>query len=227
MSAAEIEPVPGLPESLPAGETLLWQGSPAWLPLAKTAFRLKEISIYFGALMLWRAGSALFHGESASVALRSALWVLPLMVLALAILSLLAFLAAKTTIYSVTDRRVVMRFGTALPLTVNVPFAAIDGAAVGMRADGTGDVVLTLGQRMGLGYLLLWPHVRPWRYANPEPMLRALPDAKHVAGLLRENLCRYHQITQSDAPKAVIESGQKTAQRPNPGLGGQRPAMAG
>ena len=229
MSASEIEPVPGLPEALPAGETLLWQGSPAWFALAKTAFRLKEISLYFLGLMAWRVAYALFYGETARSAAISAMWVLPLMALAIVILSLLAFLAAKTTIYSVTDRRIVMRFGTALPLTVNVPYTAIDGASVGMRSDGTGDVVLTLGQRMGLGYLLLWPHVRPWRYANPEPMLRALPDAVHVANLLRENLSRFHQIAEADAPRAIGETGGKAAgaQRGNPGMINPRPAMAG
>ncbi len=49
---------------------------------------------------------------------------------AILILSLLAYLIARTTIYSITSRRVVMRFGVALPMTVNIPFKAIRSADV-------------------------------------------------------------------------------------------------
>ena len=34
----EFEPVHGLPEKLPAGEKILWQGSPDWKTLANEAF---------------------------------------------------------------------------------------------------------------------------------------------------------------------------------------------
>ncbi|MGA2129178.1 MAG: PH domain-containing protein, partial [Xanthobacteraceae bacterium] len=32
--------------------------------------------------------------------------------------------------------------------------------------------------------LVLWPHVRPWHVARPQPMLRAVPDALRVAETL-------------------------------------------
>ena len=35
-----------------------------------------------------------------------------------------------------------------------------------------------------LAYTHLWPHVRPWRFAHPEPMLRAVPEAAKTAATL-------------------------------------------
>ena len=44
----------GLPERLPEGETLLWQGRPSWRQLALRAFHVREIAIYFALLLAWR-----------------------------------------------------------------------------------------------------------------------------------------------------------------------------
>ena len=32
--------------------------------------------------------------------------------------------------------------------------------------------------------VVLWPHVRPWRTVEPEPMLRCVPDARLAADVL-------------------------------------------
>ena len=37
-------------------------------------------------------------------------------------------------------------------------------------------------------WLLLWPHVRPWRLRAAQPMLRGIPDAAAVAARLAELL---------------------------------------
>jgi hypothetical protein len=39
-----------------------------------------------------------------------------------------------------------------------------------------------------LAFLLLWPHVRPWKLTRVEPMLRCVPDARNVAGLVAKAL---------------------------------------
>ena len=61
----ETEPVRGLPAPLPAGETLLWQGGPAWWPLARSAFHFNKIAIYFGLMIAWRIATSLSEGETA------------------------------------------------------------------------------------------------------------------------------------------------------------------
>ncbi|MEM1103487.1 MAG: hypothetical protein AAGH48_05230, partial [Pseudomonadota bacterium] len=49
------EPIRGLPEALPEGERILWQGEPTWRQLAVNVFHIRALAIYFGVLMIWRA----------------------------------------------------------------------------------------------------------------------------------------------------------------------------
>jgi hypothetical protein len=187
-SEYETEPVPGLPENLPAGERMLWQGAPRWQGLALGAFRVRAVAIYFGLLMLWRLASGMYDGASPLAAIASALWLVPFALGAIGMLVLLAWLSARSTIYTITDRRLVLRFGVALPMSVNLPFRLIDSAGLKARGDGSGDIVLTLRRGERVGYTILWPHVRPWHLTRPQPMLRALPDAAGAAQVLSRAL---------------------------------------
>ena len=45
--------------------------------------------------------------------------------LAIGIALVFAWASARTTVYTITNRRVVMRFGIALPMTLNLPFTLI------------------------------------------------------------------------------------------------------
>ena len=184
MNEHEFEPVPGLPERLPPGERQLWQGSPQWQALARRAFHAGPIAIYFGVLLAWRAGTALVTGESVVQTLVAVMWLAPLALVALGILALMAWLSARTTVYTITDRRVVMRVGIVLSVTFNLPFRVIQSAALMTHTDGTGDIPLALAGEDRISYLHLWPHTRPWRIARAQPMLRCVPAAASVAALL-------------------------------------------
>lgn len=186
--AAEIEPILGLPETLPEGERILWQGTPRWRALARSAFHTRKVAIYFGLIAAWRIASGIADGESAAAIAVGALFLVPIALAAIGLLSFLAFMSAKATVYTLTNRRIVMRFGVALPLTVNVPFRIVHAAGLRLNADGTGDIPLALNGRDKIAYLALWPHARPWRLAKPEPMMRCVPDAARVAEMLSEAL---------------------------------------
>lgn len=188
MDDFEFEPVRGLPQHLPAGEKLLWQGAPDWRKLTRTVFHVKIIAVYFAALLGWGVLSAVSDGLGVKGAAQPFLWLIPLAVVAIGILALLAWLTAKTTVYSITSKRVVMRIGIALPITFNIPFKIIGAAGLSVDADGIGDIPLSLSTQDKLAYLVLWPHVRPWRLAKPEPMLRAIPNASRVAAVLADAL---------------------------------------
>ncbi len=54
--------------------------------------------------------------------------------------------------------------------------------------DGSGDIPLLLNGPTRMGFTLLWPHVRPWRLRQVQPMLRAVPDAARVATMLSRAL---------------------------------------
>ena len=51
----EFEAAPGLPEALPAGERILWQGSPDWRALGNEAFHLKRLAQYFVLMLVVQA----------------------------------------------------------------------------------------------------------------------------------------------------------------------------
>ena len=179
-----FDPIRGLPEDLPEGERLLWQGSPRWQDLAWHAFHVRKVIVYFGLLTLLQGVMAIGSGETLAAAVRPAFWLLPMGGLASIILIALAYWSARTTIYSITSRRVVMRIGMALPLTLNLPFTQIDGAGLRVFASGAADIPLSLHGKDRLAYLVLWPHARPFRFKKPEPMLRAVPDSERIAKFL-------------------------------------------
>lgn len=186
------EPVPGLPARLPEGETLLWQGAPDWKLLAWRGFHLRYVAAYFGVLIGWTGFSTLWVGGGWPMALRSVVPVTVAGLVALALLALVAWLIGRSTVYSITSKRVVMRFGVALPMTFNLPFACIEAAAVRRAPDGSGDISLSMAEDGGLNALVLWPHARPWQWRKPQPSLRALRRLDEVAGLLAQALKAAH-----------------------------------
>lgn len=181
----ELEPIHGLPDELPEGEEILWQGRPDWWSLARHAFHLGLIGAYFVGLAVWQ-----LVAEPAGVVPEWAVFLVPLGLGAAAIglLSLLAWLIGTTTVYTITTRRVVMRFGVALPLNLNLPFAKIAAVSHKSLRGGHGDLALELEGDDRVAYLLLWPYARPWRVRKPQPMLRSLPDSERVAEILANAL---------------------------------------
>lgn len=215
----EYEPVHGLPEQLPAGEQLLWQGSPDWKRLAQRAFHVRKLVVYFAALMVLRLAVLLGGTPTAGEVALSMVWMAVLAVTALGLLTLLAWLSARATVYSITNRRIVMRIGIVLTLTFNIPFKRITGAGLHLEADGTGDLPLALTGEDRIAWLHLWPHARPWRLAHPEPMLRSVPRAAEVARLLTEAWSRSTGL--SALPQDAAAAPRATDN------GGGQPALAG
>jgi hypothetical protein len=201
------EPVPGLPEALPKGEVVLWQGRPDAMRLARDSLGLTWVAGYFALLAAWRVMASL-----ADYPLREALGhAVPLTaagVLACAIIWLFSWVQARATLYTITTSRVAMRVGAALTLTLNLPFKRIEGADLALNRDGTGTIAMqTLGEAR-LSYLVLWPHVRPWRMKHTQPALRAIPDAARVAGILAdaaETKINEPVVAAPDAPAIAAE----------------------
>ena len=174
-------------ETIAADETVLWQGRPMILGLVRTLFHVRAIMGYFALLAAWNLASAHADGFRANAAFVSALWVaVPALVAALVIFAM-AWLIAATTHYTITDKRVIMQIGVALPIALTLPLRRIRAADVKLNADGSGDIPLALGDQK-LAYLLIWPHARPWRFKQSEPMLRAVPDVRQVATVLSRAL---------------------------------------
>ena len=166
----EDEPIPGLPGRLPPGENILWQGRPDWQGVARGVFHTRLVAIWF----VFVASLAFLAGGTG---LKGAIITLGVAGLGLALLGILARAQAKSTIYTLTNKRVVLRFGVALPKCVNVPLSLVGRADAKPAGTGLVDVSLTPTVRFPLAYLQMWPHVRPWKFGSPQPMLRAVPEA--------------------------------------------------
>jgi hypothetical protein len=164
-----------LPSDLPPGEKVLWFGRPQTFSLLRRAYRADFVALYFAMLAVWAAVEGSINGVLAAFAAAS---------VALGLLALLAFMTARTTLYFITNRRVVIRVGVAMTMFHNLPFGQIQSAALRAFADGTGDVAVkpVAGQRVS--YWSLWPCARPLRLRDPEPALRAVADAREVARVL-------------------------------------------
>ena len=191
MSEFDHEPIRGLPGQLPAGEHILWQGAPDWRMLARTAFHVRKVAAYFALLALWGAATGSWTGAAVTLAMGAA---------GVGLLHLFAWAAARSTVYTLTEKRLVFRYGTALTKCINVPLAMIERADLRLLPRGTGDIPLRIVGRPGLGWLMLWPHARPWAFATPQPMLRAIPDAQGVARMLAERLAAAGAPLERPAP---------------------------
>jgi hypothetical protein len=136
--------------------------------------------------MAVHAASVIAGGGGLLETLLALVWPAGLSALALAGLWTLAWLTARTAVYTVTDRRVVMRIGIVLTLTFNLPLRTIETAALRMGPSGHGDIVLALKGPDHIAWLHLWPHARPWHITRTQPMLRAIPPAAGVASVLQQ-----------------------------------------
>lgn len=182
-----VEPIRGLPEKPPAGEVILWQGKPDTWMLARESMSLYWVLGYFAFLAVWRVGVS-----SAEMPLVQALpFALPFLILGAltgALILLIAWVQAKATVYTITSQRVAMRVGAALTVTLNLPFSRIEAADLNLRKGGTGTIAFRTAGETRLSYLVLWPHVRPWRARHTQPALRCIPDAERVARLIADTV---------------------------------------
>ncbi len=208
-SEHDSEPVRGLPALLPHGERVLWQGAPDWRSLALHAYRLRELSVYFVLIVAARAAYLLASGATPETAVRGCLGPVVFSLISLGLLAAVAVFAARSTVYTITTRRVVVRQGIALASSVNLPFATIESADLRLHADGTGDLALQMNRNERISYLWLWPHVRPWRLTFPQPSLRSLPDAARAAEILRTAFLE--TLSHPDAAPRITVSAPTTA----------------
>jgi hypothetical protein len=199
----DIEPIRGLPGDLPPGEQILWQGAPDARIFARSALGAQWIGGYFVLLVGW----ALVSGTPLGALLTAGFGVL-----AMGLIYGFALLVARTTVYTITNRRVVLRIGAALSKCINLPLVKLGGADMRNLGAGFGDIALSLEGPSMLGYAMLWPHARPFRLAKPQPMLRALPNAAEAAGILAK-------ATAAVVPVQKRSEAAPAANAPRPALG--------
>lgn len=179
-----VEPIRGLPATPPEGERILWQGAPDWRALALESMSLRWVMAYFGALAVWRLVIDL--DRDPVTGMQGAALFVVMGLAACAILTAIAYVMARATVYTVTNRRVAMRIGAALTVTLNLPYRWIGSVDLKTGAFGTGDLALSLTGDERLSYLVCWPHVRPWAMRRTQPALRCIPNPRAIAEMIAE-----------------------------------------
>jgi hypothetical protein len=119
-----------------------------------------------------------------------------------------AVLIARSTQYLITDRRIILRYGFAMPRNLSLPFSQISALSVALCSRNRGNIALTLRHGNHMPYLKLWPHARPWQLRHPEPMLRNIPSAGVVAAQLSRAIAaaerkRLEAVTGSDGRQGL------------------------
>lgn len=209
MSEVRIKPVKPLPEPLPEGERVLWQGSPDWGAFSRRVFQVDKIAVYFLAIVLWVAISAYRGGGGWTAVLQSLTWAVPPALGVMILFGLIAWLYARSTVFTITSRRVVIESGLALPAAVNLPFTKIDKADMKTFKDGSGDIELSMsGPR--LLYSMLWPNLRLLRLNRPTPVLRGVQHPQKVAEILGKALLADQESGDRQTQEAPAEE-QRTA----------------
>jgi hypothetical protein len=207
MKRREPEALWGLPEDLPSGERIVWQGQPVWRDMALRVFHVRKIAIYFAILAAVHVAFQIYEGAGWAAAAMGAAWLILLGASALLVLGVLAKLYANTTIYTITNHRLVLRFGVALPMMINIPWHRVTAADLQLGGHNTGSIALTVAPGQKLSYWLLWPYAKPWRFSPVQPMLRCISDPADVAEKLRLAVSEHDgsEVTAvPDAPSSTV-----------------------
>ena len=204
----------GLPGRLPAGERLLWQGSPSWRTLLRSMFHIRAVAAYFAIIIAWCAASYLRNGDNVGEVGLSVLRMSGVALVPLVLMVIYALLLQRTTIYTITTRRIVLHHGVAFPMSINLPYVRIASAALSTNADGSGDIPVTLTDGSKVALLAVWPNARPWRMRNPEPTLRGIKDAASVAQILSRALAASAEMPVSARNAVASQPAGATVQMP-------------
>ena len=199
-----FEPIRGLPERPPEGEVILWQGQPNWLRLSVDSLNVWWVLGYFIFLFVWR-----FVSVSDLMPIYQAVLVsLPFLALGLIVtllLMLVGFIQANATVYTITNKRVVMRIGAALTVTLNLPFTEIENAAIASSSKNFGSIVIDTKKNSKFSFLVLWPHSRAWHCKKPPHSLKCMPNAAEVAEIL-SNAAKARLIEAKDSPNQKLQN---------------------
>lgn len=197
----DFEPIKGLPKEPPQGERILWSGSPEKWQLGHQVFRTGWIGVLFAVLAVSSIFSGLSHGIGPA---RIAVTFASLVLIGGAVIGfamVFGWLVAINTVYTITNKRVVIRHGVTLPMAVNIPFTKVALAASKIRPDGSGDISISLLDGNRVSWFAVWPHKRPWSWQATTPALRSVADAASVAKILSDALA-VHVAQEGDAYQA-------------------------
>ena len=167
-------------------ERVLWESRPSWQAVARDVMYVGWLGLYVALLVIWHAADNRAAGLSPMDTLMTGVPLAVLCLLVLGGLTALSFAIARTTTYTLTTHRCILNYGVALTGSLSIPLHKLASISIAVHGDTTGDILLELKPGTKIGFLKLWPHVRPWRFGRPQPMLRGVVAVADVAARLSE-----------------------------------------
>ena len=168
--------------------------------MAVDVFHIRKIAFYFLVMLVVQWADLYASGVTWRDWLMPCLTSVLLAGLALITIAAWAWLSARTALYTITDRRVVMRVGIVLSLTFNLPYKRLVAADLRVLTQGCGDIALRLAAEDQIGFFHLWPHAKGLEIKRPLPALRCVPDAQAVGDLLVASWRQRHHVSVQPAP---------------------------
>ena len=170
---------------IPNGESILWKGRPSLWGFSWNLFGLKWITLYLSMLSI--VSVARFFASD----FYTAFYVdfLPFFlsgIFASIILIGLAATQTYSTVYIITENRVIIKTGAALSFLISMPFKKIKEVNLQKRGASIGTISFELLSEKRVPYISCWPSVRPWKFKRTQPAFSCIGSVDEVATILRK-----------------------------------------
>jgi len=172
-------------DAIPNGESILWKGRPSLWGFSWNLFGLKWITLYLSMLSI--VSVARFFASD----FYTAFYVdfLPFFlsgIFASIILIGLAATQTYSTVYIITENRVIIKTGAALSFLISMPFKKIKEVNLQKRGASIGTISFELFSKKRVPYISCWPSVRPWKFKKTQPAFSCVRSVEEVATILRK-----------------------------------------
>ena len=172
-------------DAIPNGESILWKGRPSLWGFSYNLFGLKWITLYLSILSI--VSVARFFASD----FYTAFYVdfLPFFlsgIFASIILIGLAATQTYSTVYIITENRVIIKTGAALSFLISMPFKKIKEVNLQKRGASIGTISFELLSEKRVPYISCWPSVRPWKFKRTQPAFSCIGSVDEVATILRK-----------------------------------------
>jgi hypothetical protein len=197
-------------DAIPDGESILWKGKPSLWGFSWNLFGLKWITFYLSILSI--VSIARFFASD----FHTAFYIdfLPFFlsgIFASIILIGLAAIQAYSTVYIITENRVIIKTGAALSFLISMPFKKIKEVNLQKRGASIGTISFELFSKKRVPYISCWPSVRPWKFKKTQPAFSCVRSVDEVATILRKTAMTGN-ISMQD-PRQDFEIGSEIEQK--------------
>ena len=197
-------------DAIPNGESILWKGRPSLWGFSWNLFGLKWITLYLSMLSI--VSVARFFASD----FYTAFYVdfLPFFlsgIFASIILIGLAATQTYSTVYIITENRVIIKTGAALSFLISMPFKKIKEVNLQKRGASIGTISFELLSEKRVPYISCWPSVRPWKFKRTQPAFSCIGAVDEVATILRKTAMTGN-ISLYD-PRQNLEIGSEVEQK--------------